>query len=125
MFRLSWDIKDLSDLIESGRKVKVECETIKDRLLDEAYDRVGSNMAGQLTALREKLTSFGKGTVRYRRTAATHVLIVMISPEERNTKPYALPVQCVPYVGFKDLEVRVIADKVIKCMTDRGMKVAG
>ena len=29
----------------------------------------------------------------YRREPATHILVVLISPEERNKKPYALAVQ--------------------------------
>ena len=125
MFRLAWDIKDLSDLIESGRKIKVECQTIKDKLLDETEDWITTNMTRQLTSLRGQLKSFVKSVTRYQRTAATHILVVMISPEERNHKPYALPVQCIPYNGLKDMEARALTDEVIKYMTDRGMKVAG
>lgn len=125
MFKLAWDLKDLSDLDETGRKLKVNCETIKDKTQNESFDFVTSNMASQLCSLRGKLEIFVKGVYRYRRTAATHILVIMISPEERNRKPYALPVQCMPYVGLGDMEVRVITDKVIQEMTNRGMKVAG
>ena len=49
----------------------------------------------------------------------------MSSTEERNRKPYALPVQCMPYKGLKDSEVMDIGNKVIQEMHKQGMKVAG
>jgi len=49
----------------------------------------------------------------------------MISNKERNKKPYALPVQCIPYKGLSDSKVRQIANKVISEMAKRGMKVSG
>lgn len=125
MFKLAWDLKDLGDLDQAGRKIKVNCETIRDKAQDESYDRVSSNLASQLNSLRRELESYVKGVYRYRRTPATHILVIMISPEERNSKPYALPVQCIPYVGLGDMQVRAIVDKVVEEMTNRGMKVAG
>ncbi len=49
----------------------------------------------------------------------------MLSPEERNKKPYALPVQCLPCGTLKDDELQSIVDKLIEEMVKRGMKVAG
>ena len=49
----------------------------------------------------------------------------MISPESRSSKPYALPVQCIPYASLKDREVRDILNDVIREMVKLGMKVAG
>ena len=63
--------------------------------------------------------------MKFKRTPDTHVLVVMISPEERNKKPYALPVQCVAYHSLKDEAVRSLVNSMIKEMTSRGMKVAG
>ena len=37
----------------------------------------------------------------------------MISPEERNRKPYALPVQCLPYAGLGDDQIQSLVNKVI------------
>jgi len=53
-----------------------------------------------------------------------HILVVVISPEQRLHKPYALSVQCIAYKSLKDKEVRNIANKLIKEMSARGMKVA-
>ena len=49
----------------------------------------------------------------------------MISSEERRKKPYALPVQCLPYKGLSDTKVRELANKIIREMTSLNMKVAG
>ena len=82
-------------------------------------------MAGALQiSVREKLTMFVKRVSRYRRTPASHLLVVMISTEDRRRKPYALPVQCIAYRSLKDAEVRHIANRVIQEMK-RNMKVAG
>ena len=52
-------------------------------------------------------------------------MVLMISSEQSTSKPYALPVQCIAYKSLKDSEVRKIANKLVKEMSLRGMKVAG
>ena len=49
----------------------------------------------------------------------------MITYEERNKKPYVLPVQCLPYKGISDARVCKLADQIIQEMVKRNMKVAG
>jgi len=49
----------------------------------------------------------------------------MICPEGRQRKPYALPIQCVLYTGLTEKQARVIVNKVIQEMHDRGMQVTG
>ena len=55
------------------------------------------NIPRRLTTIRQRVVTFIRGITCHKRTAATHVLVFMVSPEERNRKPYALPVQCIPY----------------------------
>ena len=124
MFELAWDIKELEDLNKFGRKLSMECEVLKDKLLGVGYDKI-DNFAQKLDSFRERVISFLKRVVKYRRVAATHVLVVMISPEERNCKPYALTVQCIAYKGVKDSEMRTICNNLVKEMHARKMKVAG
>ena len=83
------------------------------------------NFGHKLSHFRERLLSFVKLVTRFCRTAATHILIVMISTENRRSKPYALPIQLLPYVGIQDMEVRALINKVIQEMVNRGMKVSG
>lgn len=49
----------------------------------------------------------------------------MISSEERQKKPYALPVQCLPYKSLSDAKVRELENKIIRVMSHHNMKVAG
>ena len=58
-------------------------------------------------------------------TAATHVLAVLISPEARNRKPYALPVQLIPYAGMNQAQIRDVINNVISEMSLLGMAVSG
>lgn len=125
MFSLAWDVKELDDLNEKGRCIIRQCAVLRDRQLDDNYDAIANNLARQLADLREEVLLFAKRVIRYRRVAATHVLIVMISPEERKSKPYALTVQCIAYKSIKDSEIRVICNNVTKEMVTRGMSVAG
>ena len=53
------------------------------------------------------------------------ILVFMISSEDRRKKPYALPVQCVPYKGLSDCKVRDLANNIISEMVKRKMNVAG
>ena len=112
-------------LNELGRQIIVECAALEDKLMDRSYDKITDNFPSKLCSFRESTLSLLKRVTKYRRVAATHVLIVMISPEERNSKPYALTVQCIAYKSIKDSEIRAICNKLIKEMHARKMKVAG
>ena len=50
------------------------------------------------------------------------MFVLMISSELRNKKPYAVPVQCIPYAGMRESDIRQLINLLIKEM---GMKVAG
>lgn len=62
---------------------------------------------------------------RHQRLAATHVWTVMISPENRQQKPYALPVQCIPYKSLTASAARSLINKLVEEMVKRDMKVVG
>ena len=108
-----------------GRKVLVKCQLIRERHASSECDAVAENIPRKLTDLRTEAVRFIEGCTRMRRIAATHLLVFMISPESRNKKPYALPVQCIPYVGLSEDTIRGLANRLISEMTTRGMRVAG
>ena len=58
MLRLAWDLQELSALNLASREVRVACEVLADKIIDPAYDPIENNLAREVTALREKLTSF-------------------------------------------------------------------
>ena len=122
---LGWTIDELSRNSKEGRQLLVQCATIKGCLGEAECDRVEINIPRQLTDLRVRATQFAKEVTRLRRTAATHLLVFMISHESRNQKPYALPIQCVPYKGLSEVAIRDLANKIIEEMVKRRMKVAG
>ena len=124
MITLSWKVKELNDLAENVRQVYTEIKALASRMQVREGSRE-ENIPRILQTIRQKAISFVKGVVRHQRTAATHVLVFMISNEERNKKPHALPIQCLPYKGLSDSKVRELANHIITEMVQRKMKVAG
>lgn len=49
----------------------------------------------------------------------------MLSSDLRDQKPYALPVQCLPYAGLKEIDIRRLITDLCKAMISHGMKVSG
>ena len=88
-------------------------------------NRTEKNIARQLTSVRKDLVAVVQTLSKHQRNPATHIFIFMISPESRKSRPYALPVQCLPISSLKDSQVRNLANKIIKEMSKRNMKVAG
>ncbi len=119
---MAWELESLN---EEGRKLHIEINTLCDNLGDTSFDMCRNNVPKKLCAIKERMECVVKGVSQHKRTPATHALVIMISPEERCRKPYALPVQCIPYQGLKDVAVRDLFNLVIKEMVQRGMKVAG
>ena len=115
----------MSRLNEDGQKMLVHCKVIMEHgTLSITGDIVGINIPQQLADLRSLCTQFVKGVTRLKRTAAAHLMVFMISHERHDRKPYALPVQCVPYVGMSDAKI-CLANKIIEEMIRRKMKIAG
>lgn len=125
LFKLAWKVKELDDLLKEGRKLVLEVHVLVQRLEDRSYDVIAGNAARQLDTICKDLTSFIKTLSRHKRAEATHIFVMMISPEDRSCKPYSLPVQCLPIRGLKDLQARSLGNKIVKEMVARNMKVAG
>ena len=83
------------------------------------------NVPRKLINIRSKLCEVIKRTAHFRRSPATHVFVFMISSEARSRKPYALPVQCVPYAGLKEVELRRLICDLCREMVSLGMNVSG
>lgn len=60
-----------------------------------------------------------------KRICATHILVFMVADEQRNSKPYAIPIQYVPYKGIRDQEVRDLTKEIKVEMTKAHLKVVG
>lgn len=79
-FEMAWDVEELSRIGDIGRNLIVEYSSLTGKLSDLVYDREADNFA------REQAMQFSRRAVKCRRTPATHALVIMISPEERNKK---------------------------------------
>ena len=55
----------------------------------------------------------------------SHILVFMISAQDRQRKPYALPVQYILYKGMCDTMVHDLANKIISEIVKQKMNVAG
>lgn len=125
MFSLSWEIKELNALSKSGRLELIEIKSLIDVLSKDDADIQSTNLPRRLSSLKTKMTDFVKRLSRFRRTPATHIFVVMVSSELRRKKPYALPVQCLPYAGMTEKDIRRLISDLICEMVKLGMSVRG
>ena len=96
-----------------------------EKLEDESTDVVCINIPRTLSRCQMRLRMFTKNVSRHKRMPASHILVTMISPIERNQKPYALPISCIPYASLSEGKARTVISEIVKEMCKRGMKVAG
>lgn len=125
MLNLCWSVDELGRLNKNGRNLRVEVDALLVLLDDPSTDIIHQNVAKRLATTRNNLLSFISGVTRYQRQVATHVLVTMISPSQRNKKPYALPVSCIPYGSLTESKARNHIKTIIAEMHKRNMKVAG
>lgn len=50
---------------------------------------------------------------------------MMVSSETSDKRPYALPVQCIPYAGLKEAELLGFISALCMEMTSLGLKLSG
>ena len=125
MFSLIWDIEELKRLNNVGRKLRTEILTALDILSMPQPAQMEHNLSRKLCSVRTSLQDVVKGLHRFMRTSATHMFVFMISSALRDRKPYAIPIQCIPYAGLKESDMRRLVNSIIKEMTSQGMAVAG
>ena len=125
MFSLCWSVDELGRLNKSGRKLYVDIGALLALLNNPKTDLVHENVALRLAEVQKSLLTFIRGVTRHQRHAATHILVTMISPSQRNKKPYAIPVSCLPYGSLTNSKARTHINHVITEMQKRKMKIAG
>ena len=125
LFSVGWKVEELTLLVDRCQTCIASTSSIFELVADSTSDLVGSNVPRRLSTLRELVKSFIKDLSRHQRDMATHIFVLMISSELRDTKPYAIPVQCLPYHSMKHQQVRQIVSTLVKEMGSRGMRVSG
>ena len=123
MFSLIWEIEELKSINSEGRRIHEDLLTCTKFCTLSSFQQ--NNVAGKLTSIRQKLLQFTKRITYFKRIPATHVFVFMISPEMRDRKPYAVPVQCLPYNGLKEKDIRTLVSALCRKMVSYNMKVSG
>ena len=72
-----------------------------------------------------KAKSYLHNLFKKRRTAATHVPVLILSDKRQQKKPYALPVRFIPCRTLRDQYVCDFAREVKQKMTERGLHLVG
>ena len=123
MFSLSWDVEELKSINAECRTLFHDIEWCIDACSLELFHR--QNVPRKLTTIKLKLSDVVRRTMHFQRSPATHVFVFMISSDSRSKKPYSLPVQCIPYSGLKEVELRRLINDLCKEMISLGMNVSG
>ena len=70
-----------------------------------------SNIPSDLWVTQRLLADYLKQQYVEKRSAVTHLMVFMISDEQRNTKPYAVTVRVIPFQSITDAKVRELKMK--------------
>jgi hypothetical protein len=114
LMELAWNATGFQELLKTARKLIMELEGVLD-----------GGAIKDLAKLMSCLLQYNKDLFSKKRVAANYLLVFMISDELRNRKPYAVPVQFIPYKSLSDSKLRDLQVKVEKSMKDEGMTVVG
>ena len=123
LYQLAWNVYEIGRQIDSGCKARVEVQCLLDSL--KSVNESRANIHHRVPQVKSSLCEIVKGYYCYRHTAATHIVVIMISTETCTKKPYALPVQCLPYRSLTDSAIWEVLNNVIRQMTILEMKVVG
>lgn len=124
LMHLCWETVEYNTLLQEAQAFRVRLDGLMP-YLNPTASRVDDVIAA-LQNMSQELKDYHRNLfVKKRQPAATHVLIVMVSEERRNKKPYALPVQYVPYHSIRDQYIRDLSKSLKLEMTKLGMKTVG
>ena len=121
----NWNVAEFQTLLQQAQNLKQAYEEELSYLnpvmvTAQVLRRVKGPVRGMATQAKACLNNLFK-----KRTATTHVLVLMLSDERRQKKPYALPARFVPYRTLRDQYVRDFTREVKQKMTERGLHLVG
>ncbi|KAK3717701.1 hypothetical protein QZH41_009789 [Actinostola sp. cb2023] len=124
LMHLCWETVEFNTLLQQSQAIQARLDNLLPHL-NPANPRIRA-VSEVLRNMAQELKSYFRNLyVKKRQPAATHVLVIMVSEERRNKKPYALPVQFVPYHSIRDQYIRDLSKSIKEEMTTLGMKVVG
>lgn len=90
-----------------------------------AKQNQSSEVAKSLGFLKPDLQTYTMNVFKKKRTAATHLMVFMVSSERRKEKPYALPVWYLPFSSETDATVRTWTNSLKESLVASGLNVIG
>lgn len=123
LMELSWERVEYSELLQQCQCLLSYVKTLKVSVIQSSQVlHVQKSMCEKTSDWEKYLRNL---FVKRRQPAATHVFIFLLSDEQRNKKPYCLPIQYVPYHSLKDQTVRELTNKIREEMANLGMLSIG
>ena len=117
LMELAWSVTGFQELLKKAMDMVVKLDNLLNDFTNDALQicvKIKSNLLKYLKDLYSK-----------KRSPADHLLAFMIANEKRDRKPYALPVQFVPYKSLTDSILRDLELKVEEAMKSENMVVVG
>ena len=124
LMNLCWETVEYNTLLQEAQALNSSLDDLLS-YLDPASPWIGDVIASLQNVSKELADYFCNLFVKKRQPAATRVLIIMVSEERRNGKPYSLPVQYVPHHTIRDQYIRDLSKSVKLKMTELGMTAVG
>lgn len=124
LMNLCWETVEYNTLLQEAQALNSRQNNLSP-YVDPTSPRIGDVIASLQNMSKELTDYFRNLFVKKRQPAATHVLIIMISEERTNKKPYSLPVQYVPYHTIFGQYIRDLSKSVELKMTELGMTTVG
>ena len=122
----NWNVVEFQTLLQQAQLLiqayEAEVINLNPAIVSPAVMKL---VKGSLRGLVSEAKGYLRNLFKKKRTAATHVLVLMLSDERRQKKPYALPVRYIPYRSMKDQFIRDFTRDVKQHMTNRGLAVVG
>ena len=123
LFALAWDVVEYETLTQQNLSFQSDILPIISRLHNN--EQLKGNSAKLFTEMRKGLLPYCKGVFGKQRNAASHVFSFMIAEEQRNIKPYAIPVRFLPYSSVSDRTVRDLKQQLVDEMRKLDMLSVG
>ena len=118
LMELHWDVTEHLQLLE-------QCQTLQRRVHPQLQLPWREQQDRFRNRIDEELRTYLKNLFKKKRTAASHVLVFMISTEKRNERPYAIPVMYVPCQVLRDQFERDLCTEITLKLQAKGIDVIG
>ena len=122
MLKFGWTLEELTKLLDLNQQLVTDTESLMEQV-GNSTDASCENVSIDLSQFKKCITSFICDLSRQKRTPASHIFVVMISCELRDTKSYAILIQSIPYTSIGVSQVWIIIKKVLKLMKNCEMEV--